>query len=98
MGVVKANAYGHGAVPVAEAMLEAGAEYLAVACLAEAEELRAAGISAPILVLGVTPTLFAGALEELGLPHPARVARGEAEPAHTRVELEMHPQLAVQTL
>lgn len=67
MGVVKANAYGHGAVPVAEAMLEAGAEYLAVACLAEAEELRAAGISAPILVLGVTPTLFAGALEELGL-------------------------------
>lgn len=67
MGVVKANAYGHGAVPAAKAMLEAGAEYLAVACLAEAEELRAEGIIAPILILGVTPTLFAGALEELGL-------------------------------
>lgn len=67
MGLVKANAYGHGAAPVAEAMLEAGADYLAVACLAEAEQLRAAGISAPILILGVTPTLFAGELEELGL-------------------------------
>jgi len=67
MGVVKANAYGHGAVPVAGAMLDAGAEYLAVACLAEAEELRAAGIEAPILVLGVTPTLFTKELEELEL-------------------------------
>lgn len=65
--MVKANAYGHGAVPVASAMLEAGAEYLAVACLAEAEELRSAGISAPILILGVTPTIFTGTLEELGL-------------------------------
>lgn len=67
LGVVKANAYGHGALPVANAMLEAGADYLAVACLAEAEELRDGGVSAPILILGVTPTLFAGALEELHL-------------------------------
>lgn len=52
---VKANAYGHGSVPVARAALEAGADYLGVAFLDEALELRAAGITAPILVLGVTP-------------------------------------------
>ena len=47
---VKADAYGHGAVPVARCALEAGAEYLAVACVAEGAELRAAGIAAPILL------------------------------------------------
>ena len=55
LGVVKANAYGHGAVPVARKLEELGADYLAVACLDEAEELRRSGISAPILILGVTP-------------------------------------------
>ena len=43
LGVVKADAYGHGAVPVARKLEELGAEYLAVACLAEARELREAG-------------------------------------------------------
>ena len=52
LAVVKANAYGHGAVPVARAALSAGAEYLAVAIPEEGEELRGAGITAPILVLG----------------------------------------------
>lgn len=55
MAVVKADAYGHGAVPVARAALAAGADCLAVAFLDEALELRAGGISAPILVLGYTP-------------------------------------------
>ena len=41
LGVVKADAYGHGAVPVARKLEELGAEYLAVACLAEARELKA---------------------------------------------------------
>ena len=41
--VVKANAYGHGTVPVAEAALAGGAEWLAVATAAEAAELRAGG-------------------------------------------------------
>src|SRR5690625_1976304 len=50
--VVKANGYGHGAVQVAKAALEAGADYLAVALLEEALELREAGIDAPILVFG----------------------------------------------
>ncbi len=50
--VVKANAYGHGAVPVARAVKAAGAEWLAVATAAEAAELRAHGIAGRILVMG----------------------------------------------
>ena len=56
LGVVKANAYGHGAVPVAKRLEKLGAEYLAVACLEEAVELREAGVRAPILILGYTPS------------------------------------------
>lgn len=52
LAVVKADAYGHGAVPVAKAALQAGADMLAVAIPEEGEELRAAGIGCPILVLG----------------------------------------------
>ena len=62
VGVVKANAYGHGAVPVAQKLEEWGADYLAVACLEEAAELRQAGIRAPILILGVTLPRYAGEL------------------------------------
>ena len=55
LGVVKANAYGHGACAVARTLEQAGADYLAVSCLDEAVELRDAGISMPILILGHTP-------------------------------------------
>ena len=55
LGVVKADAYGHGAVSVARALEENGADYLAVACIAEAIELREAGLRLPILILGNTP-------------------------------------------
>lgn len=55
VAVVKANAYGHGTVPVAAAALAAGAHGLAVGRLGEAVELRDAGITAPILVLGPVP-------------------------------------------
>jgi alanine racemase len=55
MAVVKANAYGHGAVQVARAALEAGASQLGVAFVDEGIELRQAGITAPILILGFTP-------------------------------------------
>ncbi|MCQ6268335.1 alanine racemase [Fictibacillus sp. WQ 8-8] len=54
MAVVKADGYGHGALPVAKTALEAGATYLAVALLDEALSLRKQGIQAPILVLGRT--------------------------------------------
>lgn len=70
--VVKANGYGHGAVVAANAALEGGATWLAVAIAEEGVELRRAGIDAPILVLseqdassngdiieaGLTPTLY----------------------------------------
>ena len=67
LGVVKADAYGHGAVPVARTLEKLGAEYLAVACLDEAVELRQAGITAPILILGYTPVENAGLLLEYGI-------------------------------
>ena len=50
MAVVKANAYGHGAVPAARAALEAGADFLAVVTAEEGAEIRSAEIDAPILV------------------------------------------------
>ena len=57
-GLVKADAYGHGAVPVARKLEELGADLLAVACLTEAEELREHGISLPILCLGKTDPAY----------------------------------------
>lgn len=55
LGVVKADAYGHGAIPVARRLETEGADYLAVACLDEALALRSAGIQTPVLILGCTP-------------------------------------------
>lgn len=55
MAIVKANAYGHGAAAVAQAALEAGAAWCGVARVEEALELRAAGIHAPLFILGYTP-------------------------------------------
>lgn len=52
MGIVKANAYGHGAVKVAKALVEYGAGMLGVAAIDEAVELRENGVDAPILILG----------------------------------------------
>lgn len=52
--VVKADAYGHGAVAVARLAVEQGADYLAVAVLSEAVQLRKAGFTTPILLLGAT--------------------------------------------
>lgn len=64
LGVVKANAYGHGAVPVARRLEQLGADCLAVACLAEAQELREAGIKMPVMILGATPAEFAAQVVE----------------------------------
>ena len=54
-GVVKADAYGHGAVIVSERLQSLGADYLAVSSIDEAMELRYNGITMPILILGHTP-------------------------------------------
>src|SRR5713101_3335296 len=51
LAVVKANAYGHGAVPVAKALARAGADWFGVTCTAEGAELREGGIRQPILLL-----------------------------------------------
>ena len=56
MTVVKADAYGHGAVAVSQTVLSAGASWLGVATIPEGIELREAGIEAPILLLGATHT------------------------------------------
>jgi alanine racemase len=67
MAVVKANAYGHGSTAVSRAAVEAGADYLGVANLKEALELREAGILSPILILTESPTSVADEVVQHGL-------------------------------
>ena len=57
IGIIKADAYGHGSVETAEVLLENGADWLAVAVVDEALNLRRNGIEAPVLLLGYTPEL-----------------------------------------
>jgi alanine racemase len=95
--VVKADASSHGAVPVARAALAAGASSLAVATVGEAAELRAAGIDAPVLIMGAISA------EELPVALAARgevvawtprfvedlaAAVGEAAPIRVHVKLD----------
>jgi alanine racemase len=98
MAVVKANAYGHGAVACGRAALEAGASQLAVVCVDEGEELRRAGITAPVVVLGYTPPSSAARVVALELQPTAgdpafvdalsRAARerGATVPIHLELE------------
>jgi alanine racemase len=65
--VVKANGYGHGAVLAARAMIDGGADSLAVAIIDEGIELRAAGITSPILLLSEIPSETIGAALEADL-------------------------------
>ena len=62
--VVKADSYGHGAVQCSRIFAEEGAAWLAVSCLAEAMQLRRAGRTLPILILGHVEPEFAAALIE----------------------------------
>lgn len=102
MAVVKADAYGHGAVPVARAAVDEGVEWLGVATVDEALELRDAGITVPILMFSeppvsaiaalldhdVTPTaLSSGFVDELSA---AASARGIVAPVHLKVDTGMH--------
>ena len=97
--VVKADGYGHGDVPVAEAALGGGAEWLAVALLEEGIRLREAGIEAPILVLSepdlrdcaelvhwrLTPTVYT----EETIAEFGRVAQGQVD-LHLKIDTGMH--------
>ena len=67
LGVVKADAYGHGAVPVSRHLKELGAEFLAVSNFEEATQLRCNGIRGPILILGYTPVKYAEDLAKMGI-------------------------------
>lgn len=67
LGVVKADAYGHGALIVSKLLEEEGADYLAVSCLDEALELRHGGVKMPILILGHTPHEYTDVLIENGI-------------------------------
>jgi len=62
LGVVKADAYGHGYPQVARTLLRNGADSLGVACLDEALQLRRSGFSCPILILGYTDPVYASRL------------------------------------
>ena len=64
LGVVKADAYGHGALEAARLLEKAGADYLAVACLDEALELRTGGVRMPLLILGHTDPAYTRILIE----------------------------------
>lgn len=94
LAVVKANAYGHGAVSVARELEKLGADYLGVACLPEAAELRAAGIRAPILILGGTPAEFADELLRLDVTQtvydPATAAAYGAAALRQGKKLKVH--------
>jgi len=67
LAVVKANGYGHGAVPVARAALDAGASWLGVARVEEGEQLRDAGIDAPIMLLSEPAPRVAARVVAAGL-------------------------------
>ncbi|NLN61522.1 MAG: alanine racemase [Myxococcales bacterium] len=103
MAVVKANAYGHGMVPIAQAALAAGADWLGVFHAGEGLTLRAQGVTAPILVLGPTPpesmrqAVDAGLCLTVASPGAAdalvRVCAGQTGArAHLKVETGTHRQ------
>ena len=100
--VVKADAYGHGAVPVARAAVGAGAEWLAVAQVAEGEALRDAGLDVPVLVLAepeagemarvvaarLTPAVYR--FDGIAAAGAAADAAGLVLPVHLKVDTGMH--------
>ena len=100
IAVVKADAYGHGAVPVARSLAVAGCRRLAVASFAEASALREAGVALPVLVLGGVPAEAEEALA-LGLTpvlhHPGHLeaalraarARGTRWPVQVEIDTGM---------
>jgi len=99
LAVVKADAYGHGLVPVATAALEAGASWLGVALLEEALALRAAGITAPVIAWLTPPgENFAQALKsQIDLSVPSVKICEEILDAAHRVGIKPRIHLEVDT-
>lgn len=100
--VVKADGYGHGAVPVARAALAEGAAGLAVALVEEARALRAAGVDARVLLLSEPPVTAARAVvdaaveptvytaEMVAALDAAAAGRPDPLPVHLKVDTGMH--------
>ena len=95
MCVIKADGYGHGAVPLAKESEAAGADWFAVSNLEEAQELREAGIQKPILILGFTPDSDARLLAQMEISQAvlseshARQLSSYAQEAGTRVRVHI---------
>ena len=101
LGVVKANAYGHGAAELGRKLQELECDMLAVACLDEAFELRRVGVTLPILCLGHTAPRFAHLLLECGVSQmvadlksaqalsDAAVAAGKTLTVHIKLDTGM---------
>ena len=95
MAVVKADGYGHGAVETANAAIRGGAEMLAVASAGEGIQLREAGISAPILVLGavtesdVTAGVSYGLIQTVCSPLMVRQCENAAEALQKQTEVHL---------
>ncbi len=94
MGVVKADAYGHGAFPVARTLVEAGATWLGVALPEEGVQLRRQGLQVPILVMGPTPPDQGPLLSEYRLDqmvyHPFHARALSASTGGSREAVRVH--------
>lgn len=102
MAVIKANAYGHGAVACARAAVQAGVDYLAVARVSEALQLRRAGVDHPVLVLGgPNPkqieaaieqgiSVSVGSIEALDAVSQAAQRAGQRPTVHLKVDTGLH--------
>ncbi len=95
MCVIKANAYGHGAIPCGLHLQKLGADFFAVACLAEAIELRRGGITRPMLILGYTPAEYAAELAQYDITQTvydmdsARALSAEAVKAGVTIDVHI---------
>ena len=97
LGVVKADAYGHGAVPISQHLKDLGADFLAVSNIEEALQLRRGGLRLPILILGYTPPVYAADLVQMELRqevHSLEYARQlNARLSGTDLRLSIHLKL-----
>ena len=102
MGIVKADGYGHGAVPVSRTLADAGIDMLGVAMVEEGAELRAAGVGLPILVMGLAPEADLADALACGLTltvdgaatarriERAAAGRGAPAPVHLKIDTGMN--------
>ncbi len=101
MAVVKADAYGHGVIPVAKTMLENGADAFGVACVSEAVQIRKGGVNEPVLILGaalpceaetiVDYNITTAVFDPINAKHLSDIAvkKGKRAPVHIKVDTGM---------